>query len=186
MATDFSVRLAGIPQPAMMQCTLRRFVSRCDLESLTPPDYLFTSKYAGRYNPDGIRALYSSEDATTAGEEWERRARSIKSSLQQVLYSIEASVVVLDLGDAATLHALGLAQADLSAPWEFAPAPTVTQMLGESVNKQSVFSAIRFPSDAARIRGFIGFNFVIFPTTLATPKQVVIRNDKGIEIQRWP
>jgi RES domain-containing protein len=161
-------------------------VSRCYLEKIKPADYLYTSGYSNRYNPDKIRALYVSGDATTAGEEWERRSRQMQNQLQQVLYSVEASVVTLDLGDATILAALNLTQADLTAPWQFVPRPSTTQRLGEAVSKQQRFSAIRYPSDAARVRGFNGFNMVIFPTAIVVPQSVIIYDDRGIEIQRWP
>ena len=50
----------------------------------------------------------------------------------------------------------------------------------------SRFGAVRFPSDAARARGFSGFNFVLFPSAIVAPMSVVIRDDPGVEIQRWP
>jgi RES domain-containing protein len=161
-------------------------VSECDLVRLSPPNYLFTSGYPGRYNSDGVLALYASEDAATAGEEWERRARQLPRLPRQLVYFVEFSVPILDLGNAATLEALELTQADLTAPWEFVLAATMTQRLGDAVAAQQRFGGIRFASDAARLRGFVGFNIVLFRTAIAAPNFVVVRQDDRREIQRWP
>jgi hypothetical protein len=81
---------------------------------------------------------------------------------------------------------LQLTEADLRAPWEFEPAPTKLQRFGDAVARQQRFGAVRFPSDAARTRGFKGFNIVLFPSAIVAPMSVVIRDDPGVEIQRWP
>jgi len=108
MAKELAALLAGLPLSPARDFTLRRFVGRTDLSRFAPPNYLFTSGYPGRYNPDRVLALYAAEDAATAGEEWERRAKKSRLNLEQVLYTIEFSGAVADLGDSATCAALGL------------------------------------------------------------------------------
>lgn len=186
MTPDFQALLQTLSVPAPTASQLRRFVGREALASRTPPDYLYTTGYAYRLNTAGTRALYGSEDATTAGAEWERQAARVPNVLTQVLYFIEVRLPVLDLEQASNLTALQLAPADLSAPWAFVSVPTKLQLLGEAVARQQRFGAVRFPSDAACSRGFAGFNIVAFPSAITEPMSVVIRDDTGAEIQRWP
>lgn len=186
MTPDFSKLLQALAVPTTTTAKLRRFVAKEALYSRTPPDFLYTTGYAYRVNTAASRALYGAEDAATAGEEWERHAKKSPRLLTQVLYFIELSLPVIDLADAAVLAAVQLTNADLQAPWEFEPAPTKLQLFGDAVARQQRFGAVRFPSDAARVRGFKGFNFVIFPSAIVAPMSVVIREDTGTEIQRWP
>ena len=186
MTHDFPKLLQVLRVSLPISTTLRRFVSRDALASRTPPDYLYTTGYAYRVNTALSRALYGAEDAATAGAEWERHAKRSPRLLAQVLYLMEVNLPVVDLGDAAVLAALQLAEADLQAPWEFMPTPTKLQLFGDAVASQNRFGAVRFPSDAARERGFKGFNFVMFPSAIVAPMSVVIRDDVGTEIQRWP
>jgi len=186
MMPDFAKLLQALPDSSPRNVTLRRFVSRDALASRTPPDYLYTTGYAYRVNTAVTRALYGAEDAPTAGAEWERHAKKSPRLLSQVLYFIDVSLPMVNLGDSTVLAGLQLTLGDLQAPWEFARAPTVLQLFGDAVAQQSRFGAVRFPSDAARVRGFVGNNLVIFPTAIVVPMSVVIRDDTGIEIQRWP
>jgi len=186
MTPDFSKFLQALPVPPPTTAKLRRFVSKDALYSRTPPNFLYTTGYAYRVNAAASLALYGAEDATTAGAEWERHAKKSPRLLTQVLYVMDLSIPVVDLGDAAVLGALHLTEADLQAPWEFEPAPTKLQLFGDAVARQKKFGGVRFPSDAARMRGFVGFNFVMFPSAIIAPMSVVIRDDAGIEIQRWP
>jgi len=165
---------------------LRRLVPKTDLERAAPPNYLFASGHAKRYNPFGVAALYVAEDAATAGAEWDRIAAKLGIHLPQVLYTVEASVSVLDLGDPAVLAALQLTPAIMAEPWEFVAGPTATQRLGQAVADQRRFGGIRFPSDATRTRGFAGFNLVLFREAIVSPLFVAIRDDQGKEVQRWP
>lgn len=186
MAPDFSKLLQALPVCPPITAKLRRFVSKDAFSSRTPPNFLYTTGYAYRVNTVASLALYGAEDASTAGAEWERHANKSPRLLTQVLYFIDLSVPVIDLGDFDVLAALQLTEADLQAPWEFEPAPTKRQRFGDAVARQQRFGAVRFPSDAARARGFRGFNFVLFPSAIVAPMSVVIRDDPGVEIQRWP
>lgn len=186
MTPDYINLLRVLPVTLPATTKLMRFVSRDALHSRTPHDYLYTSGYANRLNTAAVRALYGAEDAATAGAEWERHAKKTPRMLTQVLYFIDLSLPVVDLGDGEVLAALKLTDADLKAPWGFEPAPTKLQLFGDAVARQQRFGAVRFPSDAARERGFKGFNFVIYPTAIVAPMSVVICDDGGTEIQRWP
>lgn len=186
MTPDFAKLLQALPDSPPVTITLRRFVSRDALESRTPPDYLYTTGYAYRVNTGTALTLYGAEDATTAGAEWERHARKSPRLLRQVLYFIEVSLPVVDLGDHAILASLQLTKDDLEESWEFALAPTKLQLFGDTVARQKRFGAVRFPSDAACVRGFLGYNLAIFRSAVTAPMSVIIRDETGKEIQRWP
>jgi RES domain-containing protein len=186
MMPDFPSLLRALPIPPASAHKLRRFVAREALANFTPPNYLYSTGYAYRVNTAGTRGLYGSEDAATAGAEWERQAAKSPKLLSQVLYFIEISLPVVDLGSASALASLQLQPSDLTDPWEFVPTPTKLQTLGDAVAQQNRFGGVRFPSDAARVRGFLGFNIVTFPAALASPMSVVIRDDRGNLIPNWP
>jgi RES domain-containing protein len=189
MANVFHKRLADLPAPALQDLQLFRFVPKGDLEKFMPPNYLFTSGSPGRFNPAKTATFYTSENATVAGAELDRRLSQLPKDRippKQVLYSVQATLGVLDLGDASTLKLLGLTTADLAADWEFPVTPPLTQQLGLALSQQSRFGAIRAPSDAAAALSLKGFNFVMFPSAIIAPMSVVIRDDASTEIQRWP
>lgn len=189
MPAAFQERLADWPTSPPQELLLYRFVPQGDLEKKLPPDYLFTSGNPGRYNPKKVNAFYASQDATIAGAELDRRlAQMPKDRIppRQVLYSIKANLSVLDLSDADTLQHLRLTRADLATEWEFALVPTPTQRLGYAVSMQTRFAAINAPSDAAAARKLAGVNYIIFPSAIVAPMSVVIHDDDGNEIQRWP
>jgi hypothetical protein len=70
--------------------------------------------------------------------------------------------------------ALSLTPRDLRANWIVSKRPMATQLLGEAVSGQARLAAIRFPSDAARMKGFAGANVVIFYDTMLGPDYVHI------------
>ena len=84
------------------------------------------------------------------------------------------------------MEALALTPGDLQATWARAVRPTMTQLLGEAVSRQSKISAIRFPSDAARMKGFVGANVVIFRDCLRRPDHVHILGPTRKPLQKWP
>lgn len=186
MSPGFLQLLQALPLQRKTMILLRRLVAKEALASCTTPDHLYTSGYAYRVNTAASRALYGSEDAATAGAEWERQAKASPRLLRQELYFVEVTLPIVDLGDAATLDKLGLSDGDLQEPWQFAPSPTKLQLLGDAVAIQHRFGAVRFPSYAARMRGFVGFNFALFPSAIVAPMSVIIRNDAEVELQRWP
>lgn len=54
------------------QGLLARSVTRAALESSSPPDFLYATTSAGRYNPEGVESIYWSEDETVAQLEYGR------------------------------------------------------------------------------------------------------------------
>lgn len=161
-------------------------VEKAILEKYAPPKFLYTSGRPGRYNLRDLHCLYCSADMPTAGAEFERY-RGGKTT-QSVTYWIHANVLVLDLTDAAVVDALGLKAADLFASWRAlsSPGPSLTQQLGAVVATQDRLHGIRFPSDAAKERGFPGFNLVLFRKSVVAPAAVVIKDDSGVTLDSWP
>jgi len=160
-----------------------RMVERRHVAHQATANYLFTSGKPNRYNPRGIEALYCSEDQATAGAEADRYRNG--ATKQGVIFWIHPRAFVLDLGNPVTVDALEL-QNELYAPWRFALSPTKTQILGGAIAGQTRLGGIRFPSDAAREKGFVGYNLVLFKRSIAAPHWVMIKDDTGGELQRWP
>jgi RES domain-containing protein len=166
---------------------LVRCVERDALESNQPPAFLFTSGKPNRYNPAGIECVYFSENLEAATLEYERFQQA--SGLDPVAfttYYADAELPFLDLTVAETLDRLGLVQVDLHASWRLSRNPTKTQLLGAAVAQQERFAAIRFPSDAARVAGKIGCNFVIFRDSIRAPAFLRVLTGKLIPVQEWP
>lgn len=165
---------------------LCRMVQRTALESRLPPNYLFTSGGAGRYNSPKVECIYASEDMPTAAMEYERY--NLGHTNQSVTYWIHVSGAVIDLGDVATLGALGLTSDHLFLPWRglSVKPPTITQRLGDALGGQTRLCGIRFPSDAARARTTAGSNYVFFRLAVRAPASVIVKDDKGAIVQSWP
>ena len=170
------------------QAMLVRCVALVPLAGRGAPDYLFTSGRANRYNPDGVRCVYFSEDERTARAEYARRLGKSTRALQPLgIYFAEVKLArVLDLADEQARETLGLSAKDLSAAWQRAGKPTRGQLLGLAVSEQTELAAIRFPSDAARVAGFAGFNVVIFEDSLRRPDFVRILGPTKKPLQEWP
>jgi len=176
--------LPALPVHAVANLELRRIVARKALESRTPADLLYTSGRPGRYNPRGVFCLYASEDAATAGAEFERYWSG--QPLASTLYFCRITASLLDLGSPHVLAALGLREANLFDSWRTTLSPTATQRLGAAIAAQNRFAGIRFPSDAARERGFAGWNYVLYRDAVVAPASVVVVDDAGVTVQAWP
>jgi hypothetical protein len=181
------VALAKAPYRPL-RATLARCVALAPLTERRTLDYLFTSGQANRFNPPGVRCVYFSEDEGTARTEYARRFGRSAAALQPLsVYFAEVSLTrVLDLGDLSTRQAVSLKAADLSVVWQLARHPIRTQLLGLAVSQQTMFSAIRFPSDATRAAGFSGFNVVIFQDSVQRPDFVRILGPTKKPLQQWP
>jgi RES domain-containing protein len=162
---------------------LARCVMREALESNTPPDFLYASTRAGRYNPDKVECIYWSEDETVARLEYRRYHKGAET---YETFFCRYRVNIVDLGDPDVLSALGLNDSDLRARWRTASSPTETQLLGHAISLQQRFAAIRFPSDAARAAGESGFNYAVFRASLRNPYFIQVVTDPGLPVQRWP
>jgi RES domain-containing protein len=162
---------------------LARCVSRAALESSSPPNFLYGSTRAGRYNPENVESIYWSQGETVAQLEYRRYHKGAQA---YETFFCRYYLNVIDLGDADILAALGLSDSDLRAPWRTAAGPTNCQTLGYAVSLQQRFAAIRFPSDAARAARETGFNYVIFKSSIRAPYFIQVETDPGMSIQRWP
>ncbi len=183
-ADQFAALLPSAPL-CELGVTLIRRVPLLQVFELNPLDFLFMSGRAHRCNPRGIGCVYFAEDERTAAAEYERHTRGQRQPF--VTYFGEVRLRrVLDLCDAGTLSALGLQSIDLRAPWVGARKPTATQNLGEALSQQAVVSAIRYPSDAARMEGFAGANVVIFRDCVRRPDYVHILGPTKKPLQKWP
>jgi RES domain-containing protein len=165
------------------QGLLARCVTRAALESSSPPDFLYATTRAGRYNPEGVESIYWSEDETVAQLEYRRYHTEAET---YETFFCRYSVSVVDLEDSDVTSALELTASDLRARWRTASRPTKCQTLGHAVSLQQRFAAIRFPSDAARAAGESGFNYVIFKASVRNPYFIQVETDPGLPIQRWP
>jgi RES domain-containing protein len=157
---DWRKLLAQVEPRFLQEALTRRIVAIKALRSRRPPDCLYTSGRANRYNTAGVFSLYCSEDAATAGAEFERYWDT--KPRRQYLFFVQVTGTVLDLENSSTRDLLKLSERDLFRPWRTARRPTPTQQLGNAVAMLTRFIGIRYPSEAARERGFIGYNYVVF------------------------
>jgi RES domain-containing protein len=184
---DYAV-LLGRVSPRPYHGRLRRIVNLTALHSKAPPDFLFASGRPNRFNPRGVRCLYFSEEAETAEAERARYWEGLPGEYQpRVTYFAEVTLrSLLDLENEAVLSALHLQKSDLHLPWRFAPEPTPTQRLGAAVAQTARFSAIRYPSDAAKERHRPGWNLGIFLNCVSIPDRLAILGPDEEPLQVWP
>jgi RES domain-containing protein len=183
-ADHFARSLPTAPTHELRARLVRRVPMLAMIESASL-DFLFTSGIAYRYNPRGVECLYFAETEETAAAEYARHNRGFFQPVTTYFADVQLRRV-LDLCDANTLAALGLTRRDLRTPWVGARRPTATQLLGGAVNQQSEIAAIRFPSEAAREKGFAGANLVIFRDCLHRPDHVHILGPTKKPLQKWP
>jgi RES domain-containing protein len=182
------IELALLTAPVRpLRATLVRCVALLPLTASGTPDYLFTSGQPNRYNPAGVRCVYFSEDEATARMEYARRFGKGRGARQPLgTYFAEVSLTkVLDLDDARTRDAFKLKPKDMAVAWQRAKRPTRTQLLGLAASSGSV-AAIRFPSDAARAKGSLGFNVAIFRDGVKPPDHVHILGPMKKPLGKWP
>jgi RES domain-containing protein len=149
-----------------------------------PPDWLYCSCKAGRYNPKNIACVYFAQDGRTARAE---HACNEENELQPIVF-FSAAVHLrqcIDLTNRTILQALGLKTSQLFENWENKKI-VATQLLGGAVAQHSNFSAIIFPSAAAREANFRGKNIVIFRDSIRRPDFVKIIGPTKAPLQRWP
>ena len=181
---QFVTALQSAPTGGLRAMLVRRIPLTPLVESRAV-DFLFTSGRPYRFNPAGVQCIYFAEDERTAAAEYERH--NVAPHQPFVTYYAEVALRrVLDLCSSEALKALGLTERDLCATWVRARRATASQLLGEAVSRQSSMSAIRFPSEAARIAGFAGTNVVVFPGRVRRPDFVRILGPTKKPLQRWP
>ena len=168
-----------------LQATLVRRVPLLAMVESVPLNFLFTSGIAYRYNPRGVECIYFAETEATAAAECEHHNPGERQPF--VTYFAEVKLRrVFDLCSSPTLSALGMNARDLRAPWVGARKPTAAQSLGEAVSRQDAVTAIRFPSEAARLNGFAGTTVVIFRDCVWPPGHVHILGPTKKPLQKWP
>jgi len=149
-----------------------------------PPDWLYCSCKAGRYNPKNIACVYFADGGRTARAE---HACNEESDLQPIVF-FTAKIQLrhaLDLTLSKNLKNLGLKRSHLFEDWE-PKKISATQLLGAAIAKHAKFSAIIFPSAAAREAGFRGKNIVIFRDSVRRPDSIRIIGPTKKALQRWP
>ena len=183
-ADHFAQALPSAPTRELQATLVRRAPMLAMVES-APLDFLFTSGIAYRYNPRGLECIYFAEAEATAAAEYELHNPGQRQPITTYFAEVRLRRV-LDLGDAGTMAELGLTARDLRAPWAGARKPTVTQLLGEAVSRQGDIAAIRFPSEAARRKGFAGADVAIFRDCVRRPDHVHILGPTKKPLQKWP
>jgi RES domain-containing protein len=162
---------------------LARCVVRKALESESPPNFLYASNRAGRFNAAGTECVYWSEDDTIARLEYNRNGYKLQA---YTTFFCLYKLAIIDLEDPLTLDAFELTKSDLHTTWRLAFSPTKCQTLGQAVSLQQRFDAIRFPSDAVRVAKTRGCNLVIFKASLRDPHFIQVVTDPTVPVQRWP
>lgn len=149
-----------------------------------PPDWLFCSCKPARYNPKNVPCVYFAQDGRTARAE---HACNEEIELQPIVFFSAAIHLrcCVDLTEPKSLRILGLKQSQLFEDWE-RKKNSATQALGAIIASQSRFSAIVFPSAAARQAGFRGKNIVIFRDNVRRPDSVKIVGPTKKPLQSWP
>jgi RES domain-containing protein len=152
------------------------------------PNWLFTSGKPNRYNPSGLKCVYFAETTLVAQIEYEQQWRGLPGANQPVtIFHAEVSLKeVVDLTDLDTLKILGLTEKDLFENWRTSGLPAMTQMLGQAVCETKWFSAIRYPSIAAKGIGKSGNNIVIFEDCLDNKDYVRILGPNDGVLAKWP
>jgi RES domain-containing protein len=149
-----------------------------------PPDWLYTSCEAKRYNPKNVACVYFALDGRTARAEHTCNGKSDAQPI--VFYSAKVRLRhVLDLTKPQNLKALGLTRAELFEDWE-RKKEWPTGILGGVIAKHPRYSAILFPSAAAREAGFKGKNVVIFRDSLKSPDFIKIIGPTKTPLGQWP
>lgn len=167
---------------------LARRVPLFDLIANLPPKFLWASGKPNRFNLSGTECIYFSENEQTAQAEYLRPLAGTGNERQPVatFWAEVALERLLDLRNVQIRKELALSEEELFAGWRLALQPTATQMLGEAINGGAGFSAICFPSDAARAEQFEGANLVIFRNQVKVPDFVKIFGPKNEPIEVWP
>lgn len=182
----FLAALKNLPGRSV-EARLVRCVIRDALERSAPPEFLFTSGKPNRYNAAGIQCVYFSENLEVAILEYSRYLEGLgPADYPFTTYFADARMPYVDLTDPGVLARLGLVAADLHDPWRLSPEPTRTQLLGLALSRQKRFSAIKYPSDAARAVSRTGSNYAIFRDSMEPPALLRVLTGKLIAVQQWP
>lgn len=122
---NFLKALAALPE-LWIEARFARCVTRDVLEGIQPPEFLYTSGKANRYNPAGIQCVYFSENLEVVIREYSRYANALAPA-PFTSYFADANLPYLDLNDADTLVLLGLLPTYLHASWRLSTSATPQQ-----------------------------------------------------------
>ncbi len=180
--------LAGLRAPRRKNVEIARCVDREALEQNQPPEFLFVSGSRGRYNPKGVHCLYFSENKEIAQLEYMHLNRSpVGPTPPYTTFFADAYLAILDLSKPGVLATLGFTKRALHRHWRTITRATKAELLGLAISEQKRFSAIRFPSHAARACRRIGFNYAIFRDPMLETRSLLrVETGVGIRSQRWP
>lgn len=170
--------------PALaLRARLTRRVEYLTLANSSPPNWLYTSAKAKRYNPAGVHCVYFALDASVARSEYAQIWRGLSGGDQPATeFNAEVNLRrVLDLTSPDTLKALRIDTADLLKNWRRARHPTLTQLVGQAVNETRCFSAIRYQSAVSK-----GANIVVFRDCVRSPDYVKILGPTRKPLGQWP
>lgn len=178
--------LARLPTRRMRR-RLVRCVPQLDFDESEAPSYLYTSGRPNRCNPAGVECLYFSETEAAAQVEYRHAWRGTAAEHQPKLtFTAQVGLrKILDLADGETLRLLALTNEDLEGAWRLRQ-PTPLQELGRAISRQSLVTAIRYPSAAAAKAGGSGWNVAIYPATLEAPDRVEILGRSRTPIEVLP
>jgi RES domain-containing protein len=176
---------AALPEvPALaLKARLTRRVEFLALVNYHPPNWLYTSGKAKRYNPAGVHCVYFGTDVDVTRAEYKQMWEGLTGADQPATEFIaDVSLErVLDLTSHETLKVLKLTRADLLKNWRRATRLTLTQLLGLAVNETNYFSAILYASAVSD-----GTNVVIFRDRVSSPDYVKILGAKKKPLEQWP
>ncbi|MCI0537560.1 MAG: RES family NAD+ phosphorylase [Verrucomicrobiales bacterium] len=182
---DYFANLLSRAPTRELQATLVRRVPMLAMTKAPSVDFLFTSGKANRFNSRGVSCVYFAEDEPTATAEYERHSMGQRQPFVTYFADVHLQYVI-DLFSSQTLSALRMTARDLRTPWVGARKPTPAQCLGEAMSRQDAVAAVRFPSEAARLKGFSGANIVIFRDCVRRPDHVHILGPTKKPLQKWP
>jgi RES domain-containing protein len=197
-------RAVSAIEPQPLARVLYRGVRMGSLFKKTPPDPLFVSGAANRYNLPGVQTLYFGEDFQTAyaetvqieggllidyptRESLSSGGTDLETPEPVVLFGVKACVErVLDLADSQICSALGVTEAGLLNPWRWEYSakgkPALTQNVGQAVFESKRFEAIRYPSS----KGYRGVHspsvrccWVVFVERLTSPSKLEVSDVSG-------
>lgn len=181
---DIFKALANVPGVELRSLLVRRVPLAAMLER-EELNFLFMAGRPYRFNPAGVGCVYFAENEAVARAEYLRHQPAAQQPCVTFFAEVELHRV-LDLCAQETRELVGLSLGEMRVSWTNSPKPTLAQLLGLAVSRQTEFSAIRFPSDAARAAGFAGFNVVLFRECVRRPDFVRILGPTKKPLQKWP
>jgi RES domain-containing protein len=204
VSADLATKLSSV-DPLPFSRLLYRGVAMHSLRKRDPPEPLFVSSAANRYNPSGYNTLYFGEDFFSAYTETvqEQGGLLLDSPTREVpstgavgteivrpepvvLFGASAHVDrLLDLADEGIRTKLGVSLESLRGPWRWEHSQghiPITHRIGVAVFDSSRFEAIRYPSSKAQQHCC----WVIFVDRLGPTSYIEVADSAGYLSGRLP